>query len=462
MRLRSSCGGSSSSRSHQRPAVQPGHGQQALGAELVHRHRDMHAGIVAEHHAVEPHLRGLARVIQLLAQPLGQFLVDLVLLDGVVHAVIDRHRQLQLAQIGFHRARHVGILQLAGDHRCRRAAGAMHLAEARRGGGLVAELGESRSASPGRVRCAMRRRTKAQPIGGALACSCASSAAYSAGSASGTVDRNCATFISGPFSPPRMACRSSAWLARSVLMPNTRCAGHARGDAADRAGGARHAAELAEQVMPCSPSSAIAPVSHAASLQLVDEAGDHVQPARPERRVGGVQPERRQQLLVPLGAAGAQHVEVFRLEARMAGLEHRIQRVHQAIAERIGVDIERRVDEMRHIGPEHVVFRRELERRPEAFGLHLQPDLADPLGQQLAAAALVVQQRLEPVERDLPHHRVQHVLDLAGQHDPPARAGRSRHPAGRGRSASRRTRWRSRPASAACRTSGSPAPPAST
>ena len=68
----------------------------------------------------------------------------------------------------------------------------------------------------------MRRRTKFQPIGGALACSCASSAAYSAGSASGTVDRNCATFISGPFRPPRMVRRSSACAARSVLMPNTR------------------------------------------------------------------------------------------------------------------------------------------------------------------------------------------------------------------------------------------------
>ena len=69
---------------------------------------------------------------------------------------------------------------------------------------------------------AMRRRTKFQPIGGALACSCASSAAYSAGSASGTVDRNCATFISGPFRPPRMVRRSSACAARSVLMPNMR------------------------------------------------------------------------------------------------------------------------------------------------------------------------------------------------------------------------------------------------
>src|SRR6202012_2386840 len=39
---------------------------------------------------------------------------------------------------------------------------------------------------------------------------------------SGTVDRNCATFISGPFRPPRMVLKSSAWAALSVLMPRNR------------------------------------------------------------------------------------------------------------------------------------------------------------------------------------------------------------------------------------------------
>ena len=68
----------------------------------------------------------------------------------------------------------------------------------------------------------MRRRTKAQPMAGAFDCSCASSAAYSAGSASGTVERNCATFMSGPFSPPRMVFRSSACADRLVLMPSAR------------------------------------------------------------------------------------------------------------------------------------------------------------------------------------------------------------------------------------------------
>ncbi len=197
----------------------------------------------------------------------------------------------------------------------------------------------------------MRRRTNAAPIAGAFDCSCASSCAYSAGSASGTVERNCATFISGPFSPPRMAFRSSACAARSV--------GCRRRAPRPRAPRCRRpprrcgqCAAVRRTATEWSSASAIT-----SARQLVDEARDHVEPARPERRVGRIQPERRQQLLVPLGAAGAQHVQVLRLEARMPVLEHRIQRVHQAIAERIGIDVERRVDEVRHIGPEHTVFR---------------------------------------------------------------------------------------------------------
>jgi hypothetical protein len=43
--------------------------------------------------------------------------------------------------------------------------------------------------------------------------------AYSAGSALGTVERNWATFISGPLRPPRRSLRSSAWSALLVLRP---------------------------------------------------------------------------------------------------------------------------------------------------------------------------------------------------------------------------------------------------
>ncbi len=68
----------------------------------------------------------------------------------------------------------------------------------------------------------IRRRTKAHPMAGALACSWASSLAYSSGKASGIVLRICATFIIGPFSPPKIAFKSSAWRARSPRMPNMR------------------------------------------------------------------------------------------------------------------------------------------------------------------------------------------------------------------------------------------------
>ena len=66
---------------------------------------------------------------------------------------------------------------------------------------------------------AMRRRTKAQPMAGALACNCASSRAYSGGSASGMVEMSCAAFISGPFRPPSAALRSVACLSRSSDSP---------------------------------------------------------------------------------------------------------------------------------------------------------------------------------------------------------------------------------------------------
>ncbi len=59
----------------------------------------------------------------------------------------------------------------------------------------------------------------------------------------------------------------------------------------------------------------------------------------------------------------------------------------------------------------------EAQRRAEARGLHLEPDVAQPLGAELAGAALFVDLGLEGMQRDLAHHGVEHVLDLGGQHD---------------------------------------------
>ena len=68
----------------------------------------------------------------------------------------------------------------------------------------------------------MRRLTKAQPIGGASACSCASSIAYSGGTASGMVAMSCATFMIGPLSPPSMRASSAACAPRSTSRPSAR------------------------------------------------------------------------------------------------------------------------------------------------------------------------------------------------------------------------------------------------
>lgn len=71
--------------------------------------------------------------------------------------------------------------------------------------------------------------------------------------------------------------------------------------------------------------------------------------------------------------------------------------------------------EMRHIGPEGLVARHELEGIAQRFRLHRHPQRIDVLGRQLALGAGGVQLAFEIVEGDLAHDRVDHVLDLAGQ-----------------------------------------------
>ena len=66
---------------------------------------------------------------------------------------------------------------------------------------------------------AIRRLTKSHPIAGALFCNCASSSTYSGGNISGTVDIICATFINGPFNPPRATRKSRACLSLSKFEP---------------------------------------------------------------------------------------------------------------------------------------------------------------------------------------------------------------------------------------------------
>ena len=77
---------------------------------------------------------------------------------------------------------------------------------------------------------------------------------------------------------------------------------------------------------------------------------------------------------------------------------------------------------MRDVAPEGLIAGLEIDGRPKALALHLEPDLAEPLRGQLAFAPLGVHLALETVERDLADHRVDHVLDLGRRAAPSARA----------------------------------------
>ncbi len=72
------------------------------------------------------------------------------------------------------------------------------------------------------------------------------------------------------------------------------------------------------------------------------------------------------------------------------------------------------MDEVADIGPP-VLIAGQVHCGPEAGAQFLHPDLADALDRHLARRPLVMEARLETVEGDLAHHRVQPVLDPARQ-----------------------------------------------
>ena len=104
-------------------------------------------------------------------------------------------------------------------------------------------------------------------------------------------------------------------------------------------------------------------------------------------------PNGREQLGIGFRSAGREHREIALGEAIARALVNAVQRVHQAIAERIGVDVERRMDEMPDIGPIGLIAGSERNRGAEAFGLRAHPQLADLFRRQFAVAALEVNER---------------------------------------------------------------------
>src|SRR5437764_13810480 len=86
-------------------------------------------------------------------------------------------------------------------------------------------------------------------------------------------------------------------------------------------------------------------------FEFVDEAGDDRQASGPEGGVGRLEAERREQLAMPHRAARPEHFEVALGEPLVRVLVNRVERIHQTIAESIGVDVARGVNEMRDVRP---------------------------------------------------------------------------------------------------------------
>src|SRR2546428_13468853 len=101
------------------------------------------------------------------------------------------------------------------------------------------------------------------------------------------------------------------------------------------------------------------------------------------------------------GAPGGKHVEIALGKTFGRPLVDGIKRVHQAIAEGIGVDVERGVHEVRDIGPEGLIAGLERDRGTEALLLYLQPERAEALGGKFAALAFGMDLALEGLERVL-------------------------------------------------------------
>src|SRR5689334_15047999 len=108
-------------------------------------------------------------------------------------------------------------------------------------------------------------------------------------------------------------------------------------------------------------------------FEFVDEIGDDVQSTIPELRVARVERERRQQFGMMLGAARRQHREVAFGKSTRGFFVDSIQRIVEAIAERVGVDVKWRMHEMRNVGPERLVAGLELDGGAKALALHRHP-----------------------------------------------------------------------------------------
>ena len=145
--------------------------------------------------------------------------------------------------------------------------------------------------------------------------------------------------------------------------------------------------------------------------------------ARPESQkpgIGQVDADDRAQLLGAARAAGRKQLQVARDERLALCGEAAVRRQRQQLAIGVGVDVAGRVDEVGDVGPPDPVAVGDLHRVAEQLGLAVEPELADPVGGQLAlVAAAGVHQVLEAVHRHLPEHGRHRAVQPLGQQAQP-------------------------------------------
>ena len=180
-------------------------------------------------------------------------------------------------------------------------------------------------------------------------------------------------------------------------------------------------------------------------------AVDDRQPEVPEARVGEVDADDLAELLGRAGPAGAQQLEVGGHERLALLLVAAVDRERQQLAVGVRVDVARRADEVRDVGPPRAVVVRQLDRVAEQLALRLaatarrsaRRPARPPRGAPCARGARSGSSRPGGTRWRPRRRRPRSAAPGASRASRPARA------AGRRRSA-RRTRSRSRRASAAC------------
>ena len=92
-----------------------------------------------QHLPVQRKILRFMGIVEFLAQPVGEFAVNLTGIDRLVEARIQPEHQVELAEVRLHRARHVGILQLGRDAPPVERGRAVNLPERRRSRRLMLE-----------------------------------------------------------------------------------------------------------------------------------------------------------------------------------------------------------------------------------------------------------------------------------------------------------------------------------